>query len=749
MAQQHSITVCGYVKDSLTDETLTGVTIVASKRAGTTTNNYGFFSINAAPGGQDFLFSYIGYQTVHLQMVALKDTTLVIKLVPQNLTVNEVVVKGRKPQFVAIDNLGKVSLNSSQLKYMPSFMGEADVIKYLQMQPGVTSGKELSSGMNIRGGSADQTLVLLDEMPIYNQAHAFGLVSIFSGESIKTSELYKGSIPPSYGGRLSGVVALQMREGNRNEHVFSVQLGTTTVSASAQGYINKGKGTYFVSGRYFIPDILVRGVYAVLPKNNRMRTYIGFYDVTAKASYDVGKKTTLYASFYTGHDALKFGYREADQEKVLLNKSTGGLSWGNLAGSVRLTSQLSNRLFMSAIAYYSFLGNSNDFDFSENVEGQKIKSRIKSQMEEIGVKATFDHTVTGFYKLTYGVNAGYQFFRPQIIRNDRNGTVHGMNYGQREMFSTVAFLNNEFKVGNLGLNVGARVGSYYNFTKNYFGFEPRASLNYNLKGNKFWLSYVRNVQSLFSMSQSYYTLPVDYWLPFTDDTGISSSEQVTVGYNRYITDNLQVNAELYYKTSKNICMVYNNDDFLRDEGGYDKARGKAYGAEVSLIYNNKRFSGTAAYAYSKSQLAINGVWRDFIYDTPHWLNVFAAYNIVAGNVKKHTISMNVNYKTGLPYILSSERYTTAKSDDRGEMDIIAYPKYPNMRLRDFFRVDLSYTMEKKLKRGSRVWQFSVLNATAYNNPYMVYQKRTYSKSYIYKGISLIPFLPSFSYKRIF
>lgn len=633
---------------------------------------------------------------------------------------------------------------------MPSFMGEQDVFRFMQLMPGVSSGKEGSSELNIRGGSSDQTQILLDDVPIYNQSHAFGLVSIFSGEAIKSAELFKGYSSPAYGGRLSGVASLYMRDGNKYEHKQSLQLGTTTLSATLEGPLKKGKGSYLFSGRQFTPYLLMQGIFACLSKENATLPQFNFYDITGKLSYDIGKNNSIYLSFYKGNDLFGSNYyngeRDYESGKVEhISKSKAGVSWGNTIASLRWNAVLGGKLFMNNTIYYSFLGNDKFSDFSNQKENYRYDSRIKSQMEEVGLKTNFNYSFTKNYKISYGANLSQQFFKPQIAYSNRNGLINKMNYGKRNLLTIAAYVNNEFTYGKMIMNAGLRVGVYNNSQNIIYSVEPRASLTYKIDNrSSLWLSYVNNAQPLFSLNKYYFSIPIDYWVPFSGKK-IQRSNQISLGYRKSFNDVLDITAEIYYKKSKNLSLVYDSDDFLLGDGGVDIATGYAYGAEFSAQYTKNRFSFIASYSYSKSENEVDGKRIPFIFDTPHNLNLLAMYNVLKRTGRNHTLSLNVSYKTGLPYALSNESYKDTSDEEYWQDQTITnFPKYPNTRLTDFFRVDINYSMEKKMRNGTRTWQISLLNATGHNNPYVVY--KTNEK---YKAQTIIPILPSFSYKRTF
>ena len=766
-SQTKKHTISGLVKDQSTGETLSGVVVYDKEGKGNISNHYGFYSVSLKEGEIALSYQYMGYELKTTNLNLNRDTVINIMLNQAAISIDDVIVNSNR-KLTNTQNTGGISMNFNQLKFVPSLLGEQDIFKYLQLIAGVSSGKEGMSGLNIRGGSADQTQILLDDVPIYNQSHAFGLVSIFSGEAIKGAELYKGYSSPMYGGRLSGVASMRMRDGNRYEHEQSIQLGTTTISGNLEGPIKKGKGSYLFSARRFVPDLLMRCGYAIADMDSR--TLYSFYDITAKANYDLGSKNTIHLSFYSGSDNFgnkssdsEIDYSNADQsinpndfDKIEVSKSDDGIKWGNTIASLRLNTTISPKIFMNNTLYYSFLGNEKYSNFERYDDDFIRTSNIKSQMEEIGFKSTFDHNVTSNYNLTYGVNIAQQFFNPQIIESNRNGLKNRIDYGKLNMFSMAVFANNKFTFDKFTLNAGLRFAMYNNSKDIVTALEPRLSLSYDFnKDASVWVSYVNNSQPLFSLNKYYFSIPVDYWIPFTGDN-VQRSNQVAFGGRKSFGDYWDFTAEIYYKRSSNMSLIYDVDDFLLNEGGFDVAKGRSYGAELSVQYQKNKFGFMASYTYCNSQNNIGDMWRPYIYDTPHDINLLFMYDVLKRTNKKHTLSLNIGYKTGIPYVLSNEIYPDTDNElhDRynGSSSIpesygsvvVNYPKYANSRLTDYFRVDINYSMEKKLKRGSRIWQISLLNASAHNNPYMIYKDKDK-----YRAMTLIPFLPSFSYKRNF
>ena len=750
---QSKYTISGYVHDAVSSEPLVGVSVSISPINSTYTNEYGFYSLIVNTSEVNIIYSYLSYNNKVYNGVISKDVELNMLLESSNITLNDVVVEAKTKNMVSTRALGSYSVDSKMLNYIPSFMGEKDIFKYFQILPGVNGGKEASSGVNLRGGSNDQTLILMDGIPIYNSAHAFGFTSIFNGNYIKSAELYKGYIPPQYGGRLSGVATMNIREGNRKKHSQQIQIGTTTASALVEGPIAGGRGSYLIGGRYFVPNIILGGMELFKDKDiSSSYSNIGFYDATAKVSYDISNQTTLYGSFYSGNDALKFNDRTVEvfdtNNEGYSSDSKEIFSWGNIVGSVRLSSQLSNKSFLNANLYYSHISNRDYSDFTDS-DGLYMHSSVTSQMGEAGLKADMKHNISSWYRLNYGLKFSYQHFSPQNIETEKGGIQVNKSYGNRTLYSANGYFDNAFTFGKLIVNLGGHLALYNNNRENKVVFEPRTALTYYMQKSSAWISYTVNTQPLFSVTQTSASFPLDYWVPFQKASELPSSKQISLGYKYAFDFGLDIQAETYYKQTDNLSIIHNVDDYLLSDGGYSIGTGDAYGAEFLMQYRKKRFNVMASYTYSRSKHHVGDKTFDFIYDTPHNLNVFTSYETLIKGAKTHTLSLNTNFKTGRPYYITSTILPMNGAFAPWYENLLNYPLYPNSRLTNFFRLDINYTMEKKLKRGSRVWQLSLLNATAHKNPYVVYFKQENNGDSKPTALTLIPILPSVSYTRVF
>lgn len=632
--------------------------------------------------------------------------------------IDSVVVTARRPLMV-YKQTGNIAVDIEQLKYAPLFAGEKDIFKFLQLLPGVSAGKDGMSGLLVRGGSNDQTLILYDDVPIYNQAHAYGILSIFSGETVQSAEMSKGYISPAYGSRLSALTQIRTREGDRRNHRQSLTVGTLSLAGTLDGPIKRDKGSYLISARYFFPE-------AVLAIADNAVRY-GFYDVTGKLTYDIHRNHTLSLGIYSGDDHMKNKEDHAEN----------GFGWGNTTASLRLESRWNDNLRSSVVAYYTYLQNRQETKFKDDGFSNWGKTTFKTH--EFGARMTFDQRLSHIWMLEYGVAFSHQRFEPMHTKSIINGQHKNRGYSSEQLVSGALFLNNRFQWGGWRADVGVRGAVYDNSEQTKYAVEPRAQLSYDFgRDNAVWLSGTINSQALVQFNRYYYSMPIDFWTPFRDGR-LQHAWQVSLGGRAKLHENLTLSVEGYYKRMRNLPLIYDSDDFLLSNGGFIYGTGRAFGIEAMLQYQTERLSLTASYTYTDSRRRSDGVTYPFEYDVPHDFNAFVSYDVVKRPGRKHTFSLNVAWRSGLPYRLTNESYP-----DTDGNPIIGITAYPTMRMHNYFRADVSYNMERCKRNGVRNWQFSIINATWHKNPVSIYPYRG-----SYKATVLIPIMPSVSYTRTF
>ena len=638
--------------------------------------------------------------------------------VSRSEAIDSVVVTARKPLMI-YKQTGNIAVNIEQLKYAPLFAGEKDIFKFLQLLPGVSAGKDGMSGLLVRGGSNDQPLILYDDVPIYNQAHAYGILSIFSGETVQSAEVSKGYISPAYGSRLSALTQIRTRDGDRQDHRQSLTVGTLSLAGTVDGPIVRNKGSYLVSARYFFPEAVLALV------GNAVR--FGFYDLTGKLSYDIHPDHTLSLGVYSGDDHM------ANKEDYARNE----YGWGNTTASLRMDSRWGDNLRSSIVAYYTYLQNRQESEYEDDDFKNWGKTTYKTH--EFGARLTFDQRLTRAWSLDYGANISHQRFMPMHSKGYVNGQHKERGYSSEQLVSGALFLNNRSQWGGWRADVGIRGAMYDNSEQTRFAVEPRAQLAYDFgNDNAIWLSGTINSQALVQYNRYYYSMPIDFWTPFRDGK-LQHAWQVALGGRARLRENLTLSLEGYYKRMRNLPLIYDSDDFLLGRGGFVYGTGRAWGLEIMLQRQTERLSLTVSYTYTNSRRSSEGVSYPFEYDVPHDFNTFLSYDVLKRPGRRHTFTFNMSWRSGLPYRLTNESYP-----DTNGNPIVGITAYPSMRMRNYFRSDISYNMERRKRNGVRNWQFSIINWTWHKNPVCIYPYQG-----TYKATVLVPIMPSVSYTRTF
>lgn len=744
-AGQKRVTVSGYVREAGSREPLVGAAVV-SGRQGSAANGSGFYSFSLESGAHTLTCSYLGYHTATLEVLLTTDTIVNILLEPSAAEIRGVVVTGNTADVPVAQRFGRLDVNMAQLKYMPLFAGEQDIFKYFQLLPGVTGGREGSSEINIRGGSSDQTLILLDDVPVYNPNHALGFLSIFNGNTLGSAELYKGGIPATLGGRLSGIASMTTREGDKETHRQNLTVGTLTVSLFAEGPLKRGRSSYLFSGRYFSPNLLV-GAAMALKKPDTRANYM-FYDVTGKLDWQLGTRNHLSWSVYTGRDAATFMYEERDQvrredfttEKMKVCRNDGGFYWGSVLTALKLNTLLKRGGFRNTTLYYSGLTNLLKTEYTNYIDEVFFNASNGSKLDEFGLRSVTQRNL-GKQTLSYGFQATYQKILPREVRSESLERETRVVYDSRELFTGALFLDDNIDLGKVGIHAGIRAPLYYNRKKFSYALEPRLGISYTPgRKNTFFLSYDRNTQPLLSLRHQNGGVPIDFWMPLKDDQ-LQTSDQLSAGWKYRPVESIFISLEAFHKRMNNLYFVYDENEMLTCDEGYDRGGGKASGAEFMIQYTGRKTMIVLSYTQTSSKRIVDGVTFDFMYDTPFDLNLFGRFKTLDRGPRAHYLSANLSWRSGFPYMLSKEIYPTVELN--GPQSFVPNnPLHPNTRLINYFRLDLNYSMEKRLRNGRREWQFSVLNATNYFNPYMVVVK-----SDRLEGISILPIMPSFAYKR--
>ncbi len=742
---QKIITISGFVRDSQTNEYLAGVTVIDSKlRSGTSTDSRGWFSFSVPAGDYDLQFSYIGYSSVIEKGHSDRNITLSISLVSVETPLGEVFIEGkRSDNNVKATEMSIVKLDIKTIRMVPAFLGEIDLIKVLQLLPGVQSTSEGSSGFSVRGGSADQNLILLDDATIHNASHLMGFFSVFNNDAVKEITLYKGDIPAAYGGRLSSLLDVKMKEGNTKRPVVTASIGTVSSKLTIDGPLIKDKTTFLVSGRRTYADLFLPFAKEKEIRDNKLF----FYDLNMKMSHVINPGNRLYFSAYDGRDIFKNDFAR--------------IGFGNRAGTLRWNHLFNSKIFMNI----SLIGSR--YNYELGTAGEEINSFTwKSKIASYSFKTDITHYITDNHTIKYGIATIYHNIDPGKAYSNTGGTPSGefVLPGEHALEHSL-YATDEFKSdGKLSLKYGLRVslfqnigpGEFYNFDNEYkplqksvykkgdifntyTSFEPRLAFTYlltdlmSLKG-----SYAHTSQFLNLAQNSSAGTPLDIWFPATPNVKPQLCDQFALGYFRNLKQNMfEISAEVYYKKLENVIDFRDHAQLLLNqylEGELRIGKGYSYGLETMIRKNEGKLSGWISYTYSGAYRVIpdinNGKRYNAPYDKPHSLNIVLNWLISS----RLTSSVTWVYATGIPVTFPTGRAVV------GNSIIPIYSNRNDYRMEDYHRLDISVTLKGKQKEGKRFygeWNLSVYNA--YNrhnswsinfeqdssNPNVTYAEKTY------------------------
>ncbi|HAZ92177.1 MAG TPA: TonB-dependent receptor [Ferruginibacter sp.] len=758
-AQKH--TISGYVKDAISGESLIGATIaVKGLSKGITTNAYGFYSISFAAGKQEVYYSYVGYKAQNFSFSLTRDTSINISLYPVKALTEEVVVVSKKSGNVKSAQMGRVTLPVDQLKTIPAFLGEVDILKTIQLLPGIRNAGEGTAGIYVRGGGADQNLIILDDAVVYNTGHLFGFFSIFNADAIKNVTLIKGGMPAQYGGRLSSVLDISMKEGNNQKMQVEGGIGLVASRFSIQGPVVKNKSSFILSARRTYVDALAK------PFVKKESQFYGsgyyFYDLNAKFNYQFSEKDRLYISGYFGRDV--FDFRNAKLSFKV------NIPWGNATGTLRWNHVFNNKLFANTTLVY------NDYNFKFSGAQNDFEVKLNSGIRDINAKTDFDFYPASNHKLKFGALYTYHKFTPSVVSGRQDSVVFNPLNAQVKFAHEAALyvqddwdINSKIRV-HLGLRYSffQQIGPYKIYTTDddgnrtdstvfgngkkiitYTGLEPRFTLRHSLnEATSLKASVTRNLQFIHLVSNAGTTLPTDIWVPSTYLVKPQISWLYAAGiYKNFKNGTYETSVELYYKQMQNQIEYREGytPSTLRDtEEDFTFGKGWSYGTEFFVNKLKGKLTGWIGYTLSQT-------WRKFPelndgqkfpakFDRRHDLSVVAMYELNA----KWKLSATFVYGTGNAFTLPVNFYI---------YDGILtqeYSKINQYRLPAYHRLDFAAILTP-LKNKNRKWQsqwvFGAYNIYSRKNPYFIYFDQTgspYNGSLKIQGkqVSIFPIIPS-------
>ena len=721
------VTLSGYVKDSENGETLIGVNVYVNElKTGTVTNAYGFYSISIQPGNYNVKFSYLGFTNVEKQIELKLNTTLNLELKPMQKELEEVVITAERAEAnVKQPEMSVNKLDNMAIKKIPALMGEVDILKTIQMLPGVLPTAEGTSGFSVRGGSMDQNLIVLDEATVYNASHLMGFFSVFNNDAIRDVKLYKGDIPPMYGGRLSSVLDVRMKEGNAKKFSATGGVGLISSRLTLEGPIGKKKKiSFLVSGRRTYADLF----FPLLTDTSAKKSIMYFYDFNLKLNYQMNQNNRFYLSAYLGRD--KFG-----------QKGTSDAGFGNKTATLRWNHLFSEKLFLNVSAIVA------NYDYALKMTMGGDNYVWNSKMLDYSVKADFNYFLNPENEIKFGFSSTYHYFDPCEAYVEGSKDTMTVPYPKNYAIEHGVYVSNQQKIGDkLTVKYGFRYsvfqnigkGTIYTFNEDYkstgstsypsgkiyhtyTGFEPRLGVNYSVDGNSsIKSSYSHTYQYMQLASNSTGGMPLDTWFPSSPNIKPQQADQFAIGYFRNFFDNkIETSVETYYKKMTDVVDFADNAKLLMNpwmEGEIRSGKAQAYGLEVFVKKNEGKLTGWVSYTLSKVKRKINGInfgnWYPSPYDKPNTINVVASYEFS----KRHIFSANWIFASGAAITAPDGEY-------QGENTIKKHYSTRNgYRMRDYHRLDLSFTMKNKTKPG-RLWQsewvFSLYNAYGRHNDWML------------------------------
>ena len=771
-------TLSGYITDAKSGEALIGIKVfIPEINKGAITNNYGFYSLTVSSGIYQVEFRSLLFPTEIKEISFEEDISLNVELGAEVQDLQEVVVNGKKGENVKSTQMGRIELDIESIKALPAFMGEVDVVKSIQLLPGVSSVAEGGQGFYVRGGGPDQNLVLLDEGVVYNAAHLFGFFSVFNSDAVKSVNLIKGGMPANYGGRMSSVLEVNMNEGNNKRFKVKGGIGAISSRLTVEGPLKKNKGSFIISGRRTYIDLLMK---AFIPDTSAFAgsSYF-FYDLNAKFNYKISDKDRIFLSGYYGKDVFTFSDTEGG--------FSADMPWGNGIAALRWNHLFSNKLFMNVTATFS------DYQFQFGSSQDQFRFNLLSGVRDFGTKVDFSYYPNTRHSIKWGANHIYHTFTPTSVSAEADSVIFDTGEAQK-LFSheSALYFMDDFEVNDqLKINAGLRYSMYHHvgpFTryingdistpdtsiqypsgdliKFYHGLEPRLSLRWLMPDNSsIKAGYSYNYQYVHLTALSAVSLPTDIWYPTTDIARPQIGWQGSLGYfKNFFDDMMETSVEVYYKKMNNMIEymegalpgdnVNDNTDNLLVFG-----EGWSYGVELFVKKAMGQFTGWIGYTWAKSDRLFpdlnSGNMFPAKYDRRHDLSIVGTYKLN----DRWTFSTSFVYATGNTLTLPSSWYVQEQNL------LFNYGARNSTRMAPYHRLDLSailYSKEFKIKKGpdgeeikvkkkfKSNWAFSIYNVYNRANPFFLFVDNDGDFldgdfQLTVKQVSLFPIIPSITW----
>lgn len=767
---QDKFTISGTITDEASGEHLIGATVRDLKSGkGTVTNTFGFYSLTLPSDSALIAITYIGYKPGAFQFFLDKNTTQNVAL-EQSSVLQEVEIKAERYERIEERaQMSRIDIPIQQIKNVPAFLGEKDVLKALQLLPGISGGGEGQSGIYVRGGGPDQNLILLDGVPVYNVSHLFGFFSVFNPDAVKDVSLIKGGFPARYGGRLSSVVEINMKEGNENEFHGEGTIGLIASKLTLEGPIKKGKSSFIVSGRRTYIDVLARPLIKAGFQSDGGDGVAGYFfdDVNAKVNYRLSEKDRVYLSFYTGQDKFYLRFEEKDEDYE--DEFKAGLGWGNITSALRWNHIWSPRLFAnSTLTYSRYKFNTENGFGSRELENKSVVSEDKfdlsylSGINDVAAKIDFDFLPVPEHYVRFGANAILHTFKPGAFRASFSSFEAGADtssfsadYIQPNVQATefAAYLEDDWKIDSrLRINGGLHFSGFVLDDKPYFSLQPRLNARYLFdRGWSLKAGFSTMRQYIHLLTNETIGLPTDLWLPTTKRIKPQDSWQAALGTAKTIGQDYEFSVEVYYKEMKNVIAFREGSSLLQFQGWEDRVsqgNGTAYGTEFFVQKKTGKLSGWVGYTLSWANRQFEDInfGREFPYkyDRRHDFEITGSYKFT----ERFSLAATWVYSTGNAVTLGNSRYLGPSGYSDYLSEVTHTPHRNNFRMPSYNRLDVGVEFTKKKRRYTRTWAFGAYNAYNRKNPFFLfsdYESDNGETKRVLKKASLFPIVPYFAW----
>jgi len=749
---QEKYTLSGYVRDAGDGEELIGATINAiDLKTGTTTNQYGFYSLTLPAGKHLIIYRYLGFKPTELEINIDRNVTINIEMKPSSRTLGEVVVSGQASDYqIRSAEMGVNRLTPRNIQSIPVLFGEQDILKTMQLLPGITAVGEGNSGLYVRGGNACQNLILLDEAPVYNASHLLGFFSAFNSDAIKDVKIMKGFIPPNYGGRLSSVLDVKMKEGNNKKLTGTGGIGLISSHLQLEGPFHKGKGSFMVTGRRTYADLFLK----ILPDTNVNSNVLFFYDFNAKANYRISENDRIYISGYLGRDVFRV-------QKYF------GIDWGNQTLSLRWNHLFSGCLFLNTSLFYS------NYNYNFNITSEENRFDLYSAIRDVNWKEDFQFYPSSSHTLRFGFKVNYHWFMPGEVSSSGDFPANDMKMETKYALENALYLSHEWKVSSgLTLHYGTRFSSFsimspahiyhfndegdvtdttwypkHNIIKTYWNIDPRILLNIKTGiHSSVKVSFTRMHQYLHLLSNSSSGTPLDLWIPSSMIVKPQIANQISAGYFHNFKENSwEISVEAYNKNLTHQIDYKNGADiFLNElvESQLVFGSGQAYGIELLIRKNKGLFHGWASYTLARSLRSFKDINQGKTYpakqDRIHDISLVGIYDLN----NKWSFSATWVYYTGNAVTFPSGKYFIENQY------VNYYTERNGYRMPPYHRLDLGATCrlnpEKKFRSSLN---FSIYNVYARKNAYSISFQTNENDPWITEAVKIYLFsiVPTVTY----